>query len=677
MNTLLCKVKDTYISNQTLTYQIWGRQPLETIAAIVHSRPWPSKLPKGTLPACEPHSRRHVKKPVAPRAIPATASPSRTIPSDPEPKNLTGAARIRDEQIRSVTISPQDIDLVDQFNFDAGLLLGKSTEDPYEPNLSDGADARDSAANQNRVNSGDVDESSVSVTNRKLEELLDADSNDKDWGRKQRATETISLENFLIEDSPLLSKANLSNHLSLEPVALNGVEFLAAFVSTRANFDNFSVVESISVDVDFLVSAGAPKRLRALETGSVCVIFNPFTQSFVASRVLKTFTLRASCTFMVASRRHVSVAAMLNFSVFHLRNRVFIVQRSALKDFQNEARLKPIRHKAGEWTYLRAVQFLKPSKPQFFLTGLTEIRDAAKDIHHWLLYHFRLGYDHIVLYDDYSSDNILEAILPYYRLGLVTYVPWRVPNTASALYRNRQLLAMEAFALLFGSQTHFLNQFDLDCFFHSPLVPLDARGFTLRELLQGLQRKYPHAGQFLVRGLWFGACKSPASTSDFVLTDSLNGTAPYATLRWRFTPNGWSIPWNFKKSLAKTSLVGLSFAIASRVIANIHLTHWWRVQGAHVHLPAKCFVYNHYKMLPWADHQEKNKHTWTGSVANITEHRLMNAHLCKIQDTSLTSVASYLNTWASQPLEQIADIVHNYTWAEASQTMMSHINKNC
>ena len=106
-----------------------------------------------------------------------------------------------------------------------------------------------------------------------------------------------------------------------------------------------------------------------------------------------------------------------------------------------------------------------PAKPTFYLLGVTEIRNAVGRISDWILYHLRVGYDHIVIYDDGSVDDIAGKLRPFHDLGLVTYINWTVQANATPLMdEDRQFTAMADFHIRFSRVT---KVFRLRCLFGS------------------------------------------------------------------------------------------------------------------------------------------------------------------------------------------------------------------
>lgn len=106
-------------------------------------------------------------------------------------------------------------------------------------------------------------------------------------------------------------------------------------------------------------------------------------------------------------------------------------------------------------------------------------RDQALYLEEWLVFHQLVGVDHFFLYDNNSSDEPNDVLLPFKKLGIVTLVPWNIPfheraaqlAYANALQRSR-------------GYYRWLACLDIDEFLFAP------RSYTLHATLRQ-RRKYP------------------------------------------------------------------------------------------------------------------------------------------------------------------------------------------
>lgn len=100
------------------------------------------------------------------------------------------------------------------------------------------------------------------------------------------------------------------------------------------------------------------------------------------------------------------------------------------------------------------------SAPGLGLGVVVIIRDEAPYLDEWLAYHHALGVDHFFIYDNGSTDALVEVIEPWVNHGLVTLVHWPLPGGQIDAYSH---------ALRFyGPSVEWLAFFDLDEF----VVPL-------------------------------------------------------------------------------------------------------------------------------------------------------------------------------------------------------------
>ncbi len=94
-------------------------------------------------------------------------------------------------------------------------------------------------------------------------------------------------------------------------------------------------------------------------------------------------------------------------------------------------------------------EITRPTNPSMFLMGVTEIRSAADSILDWVKFHLFIGFDHIVIYDDGSKDNITEVLDPFVTANLVTYLNWTKVSNHPQSHYSRQFLAMEVLVWVF------------------------------------------------------------------------------------------------------------------------------------------------------------------------------------------------------------------------------------
>jgi hypothetical protein len=115
-----------------------------------------------------------------------------------------------------------------------------------------------------------------------------------------------------------------------------------------------------------------------------------------------------------------------------------------------------------------------PRRPPYTLAVCTMIHNERPYLAEWLLYHFALGVQHFVLYDNESSDGTTALLQPFIDRGLVTLVPW--PG------RARQRQQIDACFQRESGLARWLACFDVDEFV------VDVAAVATREALLGTPR---------------------------------------------------------------------------------------------------------------------------------------------------------------------------------------------
>jgi Glycosyl transferase family 2 len=67
-----------------------------------------------------------------------------------------------------------------------------------------------------------------------------------------------------------------------------------------------------------------------------------------------------------------------------------------------------------------------PEGPQWRLAAMIRVKDEARFLPEWLAHHLELGVEHVVVYDNGSTDGTAEAAAPFVAEGTVTVVPWPI-----------------------------------------------------------------------------------------------------------------------------------------------------------------------------------------------------------------------------------------------------------
>jgi hypothetical protein len=76
------------------------------------------------------------------------------------------------------------------------------------------------------------------------------------------------------------------------------------------------------------------------------------------------------------------------------------------------------------------------TQKKIFLAITCIIRNESDGIEEWLNFHISAGVEHFYIYDNESTDNIDQILMPYVRSGHVTLVKW-----PTAFYRSTQVFA--------------------------------------------------------------------------------------------------------------------------------------------------------------------------------------------------------------------------------------------
>ena len=64
------------------------------------------------------------------------------------------------------------------------------------------------------------------------------------------------------------------------------------------------------------------------------------------------------------------------------------------------------------------------------------VKDEADYLEEWLAYHFALGVDHVLLYDNGSTDGSATLLKTYQNHGLVTVIDWPLGGAQLAAYNH-------------------------------------------------------------------------------------------------------------------------------------------------------------------------------------------------------------------------------------------------
>jgi glycosyltransferase involved in cell wall biosynthesis len=104
------------------------------------------------------------------------------------------------------------------------------------------------------------------------------------------------------------------------------------------------------------------------------------------------------------------------------------------------------------------------SEAEFYLTSATIVYNEGKYLREFLAFHRLVGIDHMLIYDDGSTDDTADILAPFIKDGFVTLIPWSrfVPK------RNHQFLAYVHAVAQMRGRCRWLAMIDADEFLFSP-----------------------------------------------------------------------------------------------------------------------------------------------------------------------------------------------------------------
>lgn len=94
---------------------------------------------------------------------------------------------------------------------------------------------------------------------------------------------------------------------------------------------------------------------------------------------------------------------------------------------------------------------------KYNLAICTIFKDEARFLKEWIEYHSLIGIDHFYLYNNNSSDNYLEVLDEYIKLGIVTLKDWP--------YEQAQMKAYKDFYDNYWEDAQWISFLDVDEFF--------------------------------------------------------------------------------------------------------------------------------------------------------------------------------------------------------------------
>lgn len=122
--------------------------------------------------------------------------------------------------------------------------------------------------------------------------------------------------------------------------------------------------------------------------------------------------------------------------------------------------------------YRRAIRYElpknsgEPKAPDgiYYLASATIVKNEARFLREFVLFHQLVGVDHMLIYDDGSEDDIIGVLAPFTDTGFVELIPW--PRFQKN--RNNQFLAYQHALSYMRNLTFWLAMIDCDEFLFSP-----------------------------------------------------------------------------------------------------------------------------------------------------------------------------------------------------------------
>lgn len=190
-----------------------------------------------------------------------------------------------------------------------------------------------------------------------------------------------------------------------------------------------------------------------------------------------------------------------------------------------KAYLRPIKVRTKDilahlfYTLLFLPYRKKTRDTKYYSSICAIFKDEAPYMREWIEYHLMIGFDHIYLYNNFSSDNYLEILQPYIDKEVVTLTEWPV--------QYGQISAYEDCAKRFRNESKWILFLDLDEF----VCPKDVTDIKI--WLRRFER-YPAVKMYW---LMFG-------TNGIIKGDSNKLVIEQYTCSWNQLRNTGKVAWN-------------------------------------------------------------------------------------------------------------------------------------
>ena len=142
-----------------------------------------------------------------------------------------------------------------------------------------------------------------------------------------------------------------------------------------------------------------------------------------------------------------------------------------------------------------------PSRPRYYLTAYTMIKNVCAQLEEWLEYHSLVGFEHFFLYDNNSTDCSQGVLERYIRNNVVTIVHWPFQPIPGTHWNSVQSASMRHALKTFGPYSEWMGYFDVDEYFQYNTA------VTNNSLIETLQQPSNSQLAALRIEMWTASCK--------------------------------------------------------------------------------------------------------------------------------------------------------------------------
>jgi hypothetical protein len=282
----------------------------------------------------------------------------------------------------------------------------------------------------------------------------------------------------------------------------------------------------------------------------------------------------------------------------------------------------------------------------YYLTIATVLRNEGLYIREWLAFYKAIGIDHILIYDNESTDGFQASIRDHLDSGFVEIIPW--PHFVENI--NFQHLGFAHAVSYMAGRTTWLALLDLDEFLFS------TRSVRLADTLSD----YEDLPALAVYWMNYGTSGHRAPPQGLVIENFTrraadNGIAPIKNFKSIVQPE------RVKATLgAHRFLTDLDPVIAFNE-NRVPLTDEDRLQHPHT---AEILRINHYFSRSWEEFETRPQDRWARYRERVIEERQAKLSLIEreeIEDVVITRIVPHMQPWlgedgpaACSPLRVIA-----------------------